>query len=133
MKHRSGDNTRYIKLTRKAWAGVKFGVLIAVGVSAVVAFGIVFYQKFNSTGPYRMVYAGRILDKSVTIIESQTGSHPVRRLLIRTVDGEEIEVIINEALFNRAQPGMWIRSNNEGAEVSWTEQGQSSPAFKTSR
>ncbi|HWS98707.1 MAG TPA: hypothetical protein VN256_00450 [Pyrinomonadaceae bacterium] len=97
-------------------------VLVTALVIAVAAAVFVsLRQQLNSTGIYRADYEGKIVDKSATFLESQTGSRVARRLHIRKKDGEEFQVSVNESLYERALVGMWIKGNNEKAELTWEE------------
>ena len=93
----------------------------ALGIAAILAMVAIMFiycrQRLTSTGLYRTEYEGQIVDKSVTIGESQTGSYPVRKLHIRGKNGQEFQVIVNENLYGRAQSGMWIKSSKAGAEL----------------
>jgi hypothetical protein len=95
------------------------GIAVILGLVAVMF--IYCRQQLTSTGLYRMEYEGKIVDKSVTIGESQTGSYPVRKLHIRGKNGQEFQVIVNENLYGRAQSGMWIKSSKTGAELTREE------------
>ena len=94
--------------------------ILSIAAIIIVAF-IALRQRLTSTGLYRMEYEGKIVDKSVTISESQTGSGEVRCLRIRGKNGEEFQVTINEVLYGRAQIGMWIKSSSKGVELTWNE------------
>jgi hypothetical protein len=122
---RSGAVTVSLKDRRKLSGKVGTVLSTTLGVAVIVALLVVGYiaihERFTSTGPYRIEYEGRIVDKSITITESQIGSGTARRLLIRAKNGEEFQVAINEVLYGRAQIGMWIKSSSKGAELTWAE------------
>lgn len=88
-------------------------------------------QRFEPSGPYRVDYEGRIVDKSITLAETQMGTGSVKRLHIRGKDGETFDVIVNSSLYDRAQVGMWIRSDRNGAKLSWDEPRPAGAAAKT--
>ena len=96
------------------FAGVAAAALLFVVVVQV-------RQKLRSEGPYRLAYEGRILDKSVTITESQTGSRAAYRLHLAGRDGARFEIVVNRDFYERAQVGMWVRSDHDGAKLSWSE------------
>ena len=105
------------KVVRFSSTALAIALLAAIIIVAFIALR----QQFTSTGLYRVDYEGKIVDKSVTINESRTGSRAARRLLIRGKSGEEFQVAINEVLYGRAQVGMWIKSSSAGAELAWGE------------
>ena len=85
---------------------------------AVIAFFLTFgfakcYQRYLSTSAYRKDYKGRIINKSVTFIESLRGSSIEKRLTIKDKNGEEFLVIVNDEIYERAEVGMWIVKNGD--------------------
>lgn len=121
---------RSAKLFSWAWPTVRVVALSALIIAVAAAFAITFYQKFNSTGAYRMDYEGRIFDKSLTLRERQIGTGSVNRLHIEGKNGDRFAIIVNSSLYERAQVGMWIKSDRNGAQLSWTEP---SPADRESK
>lgn len=75
------------------------------------------YQRYALTGPYRPEYEGKILDKSMTITDSHTGSGVSRRLLLEGRSGERFQIAVSEKTYEQAQPGMWIRRSEAGIEL----------------
>ena len=126
-KHR--QTASFIRQSRTAAA--TFGTVL---VFAVVFFALLAgrcYQQYTLSGAYRRAYEGRIVDKSQTITESQTGSGVRRRLLIEGRGGERFEVAIGEESYERAQKGMWIRKTEAGGvELSWPMTPAAVPAFE---
>jgi hypothetical protein len=118
------------KLFSWAWPSVSLVALSALIIAVAAAFAINFYQKFNSTGAYRMDYEGRIFDKSLTLSESLTGTGAVRRLHIQAKNGESFAVVVNSSLYERAQIGMWIKSDRNGAQLSWPGQAPANSEIK---
>ena len=107
------------KLFSRAWPTVRVVAPAALIVAMAAALVITFYQRFNSTGAYTMEYEGRIFDKSLTLSESLTGTGAVRRLHIEGSGGERFNVVVNSSLYERAQIGMWIKTDRNGAQLSW--------------
>ncbi len=99
---------------------VFMGCLAVLGTIAISIVGVNIYQRLNATGPYREEYEGRVVDKSVTIRETEVGSRAVKRLLIRHTNGTQFDVIVDEALYGRAEVGMWIKRNKTMTDLSWT-------------
>jgi hypothetical protein len=104
---------------------------MALVAAFVALYALNLRQRFEPSGPYRVDYEGRIVDKSITLAETQLGSGAVERLHIRGKDGETFDVIVNRSLYDRAQVGMWIRSDRDGAKLSWNEPPPASAATKT--
>jgi hypothetical protein len=109
----------------------QWAVLAAVVAALLFVLVINLRQRFKPSGPYRVDYEGRIVDKSITLEETSMGSGSVKRLHIRGKDGETFDVIVNRSLYDRAQVGMWIRSDRNGAKLSWDEPPPASAATKT--
>lgn len=93
--------------------------LAVLGTIAILIVGVSMYQRLNGTGQHRGEFEGRVVDKSVTIRETETGSLAVRRLLIRETGGTQFDVIVNEDLYERAEVGMWLKRNKTTTELSW--------------
>ena len=99
----------------KTVSATALGVVLVVAVAVAVFVSL--RQRYTSTGLYRADYEGRILDKSATFRESETGSRVSRQLRIRGKDGEEFLVNVNEDLHERARVGMWVKSRGGTAEL----------------
>lgn len=104
---------------RPKWLG-KVGPALVVIVVAVVVAAAAFMsirQRYTSTGLYRGDYEGRIVDKSATITESDTGSGVKRLLRVKAKNGEEFQVSVNRNLYEQAKVGTWVKSKGGGAEL----------------
>lgn len=98
----------------------------AIFVVIIVAFffysvGINVYQRLGRVGPYRVEYQGKVVDKSITVNHTETGSYQLRILRIRDEEGKEFNIIVDVDLYDRTQIGMWIKKNDTGVEVSWNK------------
>ncbi|MGI9106570.1 MAG: hypothetical protein ACR2G4_10010 [Pyrinomonadaceae bacterium] len=78
---------------------------------------LILYPQYTLTGPYRRDYEGKILDKSITLKESQYRAGARRRLHLEGRGGERFQVAVNEDIYERAQVGMWIRRSQSGVEL----------------
>jgi hypothetical protein len=116
---------RIVKL-RSAATTLGLALLLALIIFALLT--PTCYHRYTLTGPYAREYEGKILDKSQTITESQTGSGVRRRLLIEGRDGARFEVAIGAHDYERAHEGMWIRKTGAGVELSWPTPTAQSPA-----
>ena len=102
-------------------------VVAALGLAASLM--LIDRARLRLGGLSRTEYAGKIVDKSLTIRETQLGSKMVRRLLIEGEGGERFEVAPELDVYERAQIGMRIRSDRSGVELSWPERDRG-PASK---
>jgi hypothetical protein len=107
-------------------------VLVSLCLALCATLVIKVYQGFTSTGPHRVEYEGRVVDKSITVTESYTGSGAVNRLHVRGRDGAVFDVVVTADLYARARVGMWIRSDrNNGVELYTTEPTPAEAGTKT--
>ncbi|HLM54969.1 MAG TPA: hypothetical protein VK422_02505 [Pyrinomonadaceae bacterium] len=104
-------------LEHKRWYKALVAVLcvLMAAASALLAWELVNW--YRQQGAYRVEYEGLVVDKSLTLQETQTGTGAMRRLLIRARGGEEFQVVVNEVLYERARVGMWISSDRGGARL----------------
>jgi hypothetical protein len=115
--HRYRLKTNPLLKLRSAATTLGLVLLLALIIFALLT--ATCYHQYTLTGPYARVYEGKILDKSQTITESQTGSGVRRRLLLEGRDGARFEVAIGKETYERAQKGMWIRKTDAGVELTW--------------
>lgn len=94
-------------------------VVIALIAALFATLGINLHQQFTSTGSYRIKYKGKVVEKTTTIRETETGSFPINRLHIKDHSGEAYNVVVSKDLYDRTQVGMWIKKGEDVAEVSW--------------
>lgn len=105
-------------------ATLKNAIKVGVSSAAMLAllgglFFLAYYHCYTQTGPYRLAYEGRVLDKSQTFRETELGSRVRRRVLVEADSGERFEVPVNGQTYERAQPGMRIRKGEAGVEMWW--------------
>ena len=60
-------------------------------------------------------FTGRVVDKFLTIAESDRGSRPVMRLLVEDRQGKRGRVGVTGELYERARVGMWV--SRRGGEL----------------
>ncbi len=94
---------------------VLFGVVMVLVLGGAIA---TCYQRSTLTGPYRADYEGQVLDKYVTNHESEQGTWVSKHLLIKAKTGEQFQVVVSSAVFERAQVGMLIRRKGSAVELS---------------
>ena len=88
---------------------------IFVGILATIAIGS--YQCAISSGPFRKEYTGKIVDKKITLHESDEGSFFVHKLAIEEKSGTRFQVTVPQELYDRAEIGMLIQRSNRGIEL----------------
>jgi hypothetical protein len=74
--------------------------------------------KFRSatTGPFRTEYEGRIIDKWADHSQSEQGSQPYFRLIIRSSDNQQFTVSVSSEIYDRAKVGMFVKKTAAGIE-----------------
>ena len=74
--------------------------------------------KFRSakTGPFRTEYEGRIIDKWADHTQSEQGSQPYFRLVIRSSDNRQFTVSVSSEIYDRSKVGMFVRKTDAGIE-----------------
>jgi len=113
-------------------AATTLGLVLLLALIIFTLLTATCYHQYTLTGPYAREYEGKILDKSQTITESQTGSGVRRRLLLEGRGGEKFEVAIGAETYERAREGMWIKKTDAGVELTWPmSPAAESPAAET--
>jgi hypothetical protein len=95
----------------------RVGVLVFIALIA----GAVAFVTFVKLRPRPSTYEGRVVDKSITLSETQQGSGKVMRLHVRGRNGESFAVRADFDTYNRARVGMWARNEGSGVGLSWAE------------
>jgi hypothetical protein len=122
----SGVTARELDMTiernsRKRLSGwnIAEGTFLAI-VFAIIVGGVSIwtYECSTSTGPFRREYSGRIVDKRISVFESEQGSFFSNKLVIEEKRGRRFTVSVSEEIYNRAKPGMWIQKTSRGIELS---------------
>ncbi|HEX8286184.1 MAG TPA: hypothetical protein VF588_22680 [Pyrinomonadaceae bacterium] len=103
-----------------SWLG-----LLAVAV-ALTAFAFIYAcPRLRKPPVIERDFVGTVLDKSLTLRESQTGTTPKLRLLVRARDGRQFEVAVTPEQYERARVGMWVTRVRGAIGLSWEEPGPS--------
>jgi hypothetical protein len=63
-------------------------------------------------------YKGRVVDKMAYREETVQGTFFRRILVIEAVNGDRLQVGVDERVFREAQTGLWIESDKTGVRVS---------------
>jgi hypothetical protein len=118
-----------IKTERRAWPERARELLfkvpwlaVAVTASLVLLLFLAYALPMGIPGGRPDTYEGVVVDKSLTIHESEQGSWPRRRLHVRVEDGRVFLFPAGPELYESARVGMRIRKTAAaGVELSWTE------------
>ena len=105
---------------REALSNVPWRALAAT--AAIALFVLLLYALQLST--LRGIpdsYEGVVIDKSLTVRESEQGSFPQRRLHVRVEGGRVLRVPAGPELYESARVGMRIRKTAAGVELTWAE------------
>ena len=91
--------------------------LTAIFVITFAAAAILVYRSSPTglRGPRE--FLGKIVDKRISVYESQQGSSFVNELIIEEKNGRRFRFSVTEEMYGRAKIGMWIRRNNKGTEL----------------
>lgn len=114
MKISELKSIRHWKLVRRAAEG---SILAAIFVGILATVAIVSYQCATSSGPFRKEYGGKIVDKKVTLHESNEGSFFVYKLAIEEKSGTRFQITVPQELYDRAKVGMLIQRSTKGIEL----------------
>jgi hypothetical protein len=96
-------------------AGGTFLAIVAVVIIAGVS--ILTYQCSTSNGPFRGEYSGKIIDKRISVFESNQGSVFTNELILEEKSGRRFTVSVTQEIYDRAKPGMWIQKSASGIEI----------------
>lgn len=119
-------NDLFKKLQRIEIYRVVRDVLIVAAIVGLVGV-LTFVLRNSRAGPYRTEYAGKIVEKTIRLHESQEGSWAERYLTIEEEGGVRSQVVVAPSIYDRAKIGMWIKSRKEGIELSSPENTFESP------
>ncbi len=62
-------------------------------------------------------FLGKIVDKRISVYESEQGSSFSNDLIIEEKNGRRFRFRVTEEMYGRAKVGMWIRRNKKGTEL----------------
>jgi len=92
----------------------------ALTIFFIVIFGIAAFLVFRSSPPTPSEprpFTGRIVEKRISVYESQQGSSFVNDLIIEEPNGRRFKFPVPEELYGRAQVGLCIRRDKKGIEL----------------
>jgi hypothetical protein len=96
-----------------------------LGLAAcLAALGFLYaYPRLREPPLVKRDFVGRVLDKSLTLGESQTGTTHRTRLLVKAADGRQFEVAVTPEQYEGARAGMWVARTGGEVRLSWDEPG----------
>ena len=86
--------------------------IITLGIAALLVFRL---PPRTTTEP--RPFAGKIVEKRISVYESQQGSSFVNDLIIEEPNGRRFKFGVPEELYARAQVGLCIRRDKKGIEL----------------
>ena len=89
--------------------------LLLIGVFMLFAYVFIYWPM--TAGKYKREFSARIINKYTTTQESQTGSTFARYLDVEEKTGKRINLKVSEAIFQTAEPGLWIEVSKSGMRV----------------
>ena len=101
---------------RVSWLGLFVIVLVMFGIGFLYA-----YPRLREPPLVRRDFVGRVVDKSLTLHESQIGTSGSLALLVEGRDGKRFKVAVTDEVYGRARVGMWVSRRAGAVEVSWGE------------
>lgn len=107
---------------RVSWPGLLFAVVVLAGVGFLYA-----YPRLSGTPLVERDFVGRVVDKSLTLSESEIGTRHRLRLLVRAADGRQFQVAVTPEHYGRARVGMWVTRTRGEIKLSWDEPERDSP------
>jgi hypothetical protein len=97
-------------------------LIVITTLGVVTGLMVVYNQRLHTFADLgRSEYEGKLVNKSLTIHETNTGSKIELRFLVEGKDGKRFDIAPSPDVYERAQIGMWIKSSKSGVELSWSE------------
>jgi hypothetical protein len=86
----------------------------------VIMFGAAAILVFRASPPAPSAprpFTGKIVEKRISVFESQQGSSFVNDLIIEEPTGRRFKFSVPADLYSRSKVGMWIRRDKKGIEL----------------
>jgi hypothetical protein len=100
------------------WQIVETALMIVIVICMLATVAIVIYQRSTSTGPFLNEYKGKIVDKRISVIESNEGSRFAKEVIVEDAVRHQFTVSVTQEIYDRAKPGMLIqRTAAKGIEL----------------
>jgi hypothetical protein len=95
----------------------KFSALLLIVFLIVSLFLCFYFLDYIISTSYRKVYKGKVVDKWLSITETQQGSIVTRRLLIEGGNGERFKMFINIEEYDKIKIGDFVENKGNGEVV----------------
>ncbi|HEX6184060.1 MAG TPA: hypothetical protein VFZ44_09295 [Pyrinomonadaceae bacterium] len=112
-KRRPGGDYRQ---ERVSWLGLLIIALVMFAIGFAYA-----YPRLKGPPLIRQDFVGRVVDKSLTLRESEIGTAGSMSLLVEDRDGRRFKVAVNGEQYERARVGMWATRKGGVVELSSDE------------
>lgn len=99
---------------RVSWPGLLLVSLVLFAMGFVYA-----YPRLRRPPLVERDFVGRVVDKSLTLRESEIGTSAHPRLLVEDGRGARFGVSVTAEQYERARAGMWVRRSGGEMELSW--------------
>ncbi len=107
---------------RVSWLGLLGTVALLAGAAFLYA-----YPRLREPPLVRRDFVGRVVDRYLTLGESQIGTRGSLTLLVEDGAGRRFRVAVTDEVYERARVGMWVRRRGGVVEVSWEEPAAEAP------
>ena len=101
---------------RVSWLGLFVLTLVVFAIGFVYA-----YPRLKGPPLIRQDFVGRVVDKYLTLRESEIGTAGHMTLLVEGRDGRRFKVAVTGEQYGRARVGMWAKRSGGVVELSWDE------------
>ena len=101
---------------RVSWLGLLVLALVVFAIGFVYA-----YPRLKGPPLVRQDFVGKVVDKYLTLRESEIGTAGHMMLLVEGSDGRRFRVAVGGEQYERARVGMWVRRSGGVVELSWDE------------
>lgn len=113
---RTGRGEDYADYARERVSPVGLAGLVL----ALLALGFVYaYPRLKGPPLVRRDFVGKVMDKSLTLRESQIGTAPLAGLTVEDDGGRRFNVAVTAEQYERARVGMRVRRSGGLIELSW--------------
>lgn len=101
---------------RVSWLGLFVLALVVFAIGFVYA-----YPRLKGPPLIRQDFVGKVVDKYLTLRESEIGTAGHMMLLVEGSDGRRFKVAVSGEQYERARVGMWARRSGGVVELSRDE------------
>jgi hypothetical protein len=112
----SRQTSKYHDSQDSVWTARTILWLALIFLVITLLFWSLFKFRSAKTGPFRTEYEGRIIDKWADHTQSEQGSQPYFRLVIRSSDNQQFTVSVSSEIYDRSKVGMFVRKTDAGIE-----------------